>query len=144
MLVKLTLVVNLLHQLMSSNFRFWTQTLSTEKPHKFLLYKKTACKMLLRLTPGLDFINVLRTAFTPVGPKSVKRYQRLDWVLTLLGPTSVKAVRRTLMKLTPGRWSLYRWLLSSETAMTLNTVQHRSTLSSITKISNLVQSLKTM
>jgi len=29
-------------------------------------------------TPGLNFINVLHTAFTRVDPKSVKRYCRLD------------------------------------------------------------------
>jgi len=52
---------------------------------------------------GLNFINILRTAFTLADPKSVKRYWRLDWVLTLLGSTRIKAVRRTLMKLTPGR-----------------------------------------
>ncbi len=52
--------------------------------------------------PGVNFINVLRTAFTLVGPKSVKRYWQLDWVLTLWGTTGVKAVRRTLMKSSPG------------------------------------------
>jgi len=52
-------------------------------------------------TLGVNFINVLRTAFTLIGPKSVKRYWRLDWVLTLWGTTGVKAVRRTLMKSSP-------------------------------------------
>jgi len=47
------------------------------------------------IRPGVNFINVLRTAFTLVGPQSVKRYWRLDWVLTLWGTTGVKAVRRT-------------------------------------------------
>jgi len=42
------------------------------------------------------------TAFTLVGPKSVKRYWRLDWVLKLWGTTGIKAVRRTLMKSSPG------------------------------------------
>ncbi len=51
--------------------------------------------------PGVNFINVLRTAFTLVGPKSVKRYWQLDWVITLWGTTGVKAVRRTLMKSSP-------------------------------------------
>ncbi len=49
-------------------------------------------------TPGLDFINILRTAFTPVVPQSVRTQSSRQY---LLGPTSVKAVRRTLMKLTP-------------------------------------------
>jgi len=51
---------------------------------------------------GVHFINVLLTAFTLVGPKSVKRYWRLEWVLTLWGATGVKAVGRTLMKSSPG------------------------------------------
>jgi len=55
-----------------------------------------------QIAPGVNFINILRTAFTLVGPKSVKRYWRLDWVLTLWGTTGVKAVRRTLMKSSPG------------------------------------------
>jgi len=55
-----------------------------------------------KVWPGLNFINVLCTAFTLVGPKSVKRYWRLDWVLTLWGTKGVKAVRRKLMKSSPG------------------------------------------
>jgi len=54
------------------------------------------------LTPGLDFINVLRTAFTLVVPQSVRTQSSCQYLFTLLGPMSVKAVRRTLMKLTPG------------------------------------------
>jgi len=59
-------------------------------------------KMLVKLIPGLDFINVLRTAFTPVVPQSVRTQSNRQYLFTLLGPTSVKAVRRTLVKLTPG------------------------------------------
>jgi len=51
-------------------------------------------KMLMKLTPGLNFINFLCTAFTFVDPKSVKRYWQLDWVLTLWGATGVKAARK--------------------------------------------------
>ncbi len=44
----------------------------------------------------LNFINVLRTAFTLADPKSIKKeYQ----VFTLSGSTSVKAARQTLVKL---------------------------------------------
>jgi len=35
---------------------------------------KDVSKTLVKLTPGLNFINVLRTAFTLVDPKSVKRH----------------------------------------------------------------------
>jgi len=53
-------------------------------------------------TPGLNFINIQCTAFTLVDPKILKRYWRLDWSLTLLGATGVKAARKMLMKSTPG------------------------------------------
>jgi len=43
---------------------------------------------------------------TPVVPQSVRTQSSFQYLFTLLGPTSVKAVRRTLMKLTPGRHSL--------------------------------------
>ncbi len=56
----------------------------------------------LGLSHGVNFINVLRSAFVLLDPKRVKRYWQLDWILTLLGATGVKAVRRTLMKLSPG------------------------------------------
>jgi hypothetical protein len=55
----------------------------------------------MKLTPGLNFINVLRTAFTPVAPKSVRIQSSCQYLFTLLGSRSAKAVRRTLMKLTP-------------------------------------------
>ncbi len=58
--------------------------------------------MLMKLTPGLNFINVLRTAFTLIDPKRVKKTDDLTVFFTLLGSTSVKAVPRTLMKLSPG------------------------------------------
>jgi len=40
--------------------------------------------------------------FTPVVPQSVRNQSSCQYLFTLLGPTSVQAVRRTLMKLTPG------------------------------------------
>ncbi len=50
---------------------------------------------------GVNFINVLRTAFALVDPKSVKRYWRLDWTFTLLGATGAKAVRRNVDEIEP-------------------------------------------
>ncbi len=64
--------------------------------------KKFVRKTLMKLTSGVNFINVLCTAFTLVDPKSVKRYWQLYWVFTLLGSTSAKVVHRTLMKVIPG------------------------------------------
>ncbi len=59
--------------------------------------------MLVKFTLGLNFINVLRTAFALVGPKSVRIQSSSQYLFTLLGSTGVKAVCRTLMKLTLGR-----------------------------------------
>ncbi len=56
----------------------------------------------MKLTTGVDFTSVLCTAFALVDPKRVKLYWQLDWILTLLGAAGVKAVCRTLMKLTTG------------------------------------------
>jgi len=56
---------------------------------------------ILRL--GLNFVNILCTAFTCIDPKIVERYWQLDWVLTLWGATGVKAVHKYVhmfMKLT--------------------------------------------
>ncbi len=50
---------------------------------------------------GLNFINVLRTAFTHADPESVRIQSNPQYLFTLLGSAHVKAVRRTLMKLTP-------------------------------------------
>ena len=65
-------------------------------------YEKFACLMLMRLTPGFNFINVLRTTFMLVDPESVKNTVSHQYLFTLLGSTYAKAVRRTLMKLSPG------------------------------------------
>jgi len=47
-------------------------TVTREKLHKALLHKKFERKMLMKLIPGVNFINILRTAFALVDPKSVK------------------------------------------------------------------------
>jgi hypothetical protein len=51
-----------------------SQNVTREKLRKRLLYEKGDWKMLMKLTPGLNFINVLRTGFTLADPESVKRY----------------------------------------------------------------------
>ncbi len=43
-----------------------------KKLSEALLYDKFACKMLMKLTPGVYFINILCTAFALVDPESVK------------------------------------------------------------------------
>jgi len=52
--------------------------------------------------PGVNFTNVLRAAFTLINPESVKKIENLTVSFTLLGSALIKAVCRTLMKLSPG------------------------------------------
>ncbi len=50
--------------------------------------------------PGVNFTNILRTAFMPVAPQSVKKIQLNPWYLFMLsGSECVKAVHRTLLKI---------------------------------------------
>ncbi len=57
--------------------------------------------MIIKSTLAVNFINVLRTTFALVDPESVKIQLSHQGLFKLLGSTSVKAVRRTLMKLSP-------------------------------------------
>ena len=52
-------------------------------------------------TPGADFTNILRAAFTRADPKSVKKLLYLTVFLALLGSLHVKAAHKMLVKLTP-------------------------------------------
>ncbi len=54
------------------------------------------------MTTGVNFINILCTAFALVDPKSIKNTVKSSVPFMLLGSMSVKAVHRTLMKLSPG------------------------------------------
>jgi len=58
-------------------------------------------KLILTNKPVINFINVLRTAFMLVGPKSVRIMSHSQYLYTLLGSTGAKDACRTLMKLTP-------------------------------------------
>ena len=62
---------------------------------------KAACKMLVKLTPGVNFTNVLQAAFTSADPKSTKKTVKLSSFIALLGFAHVKAAHRMLVKLTP-------------------------------------------
>ncbi len=53
------------------------------------------------MTTGVNFIIILWAAFAPVDSKSVKRYWQLDWLLTLLGSTGVRVVRKYVGKIEP-------------------------------------------
>ncbi len=70
-------------------FRVWYQ----------ILYEKRAHNMLMKLTARVNFTNVLLTAFTLKEPESVKKIDNLTVFFMHLGSAPIKAVRRTLMKL---------------------------------------------
>jgi len=56
--------------------------------------------MLMKLTPGVNFIIILSAASTCTDPKGPKRYwQQLNWSFALL---CVIAAHKTLVNLTPG------------------------------------------
>jgi len=56
--------------------RSWMHKKESQQCHLALLGPtsvKAAHKMLVKMTPGLNFINILLTAFTPADPRSVKK-----------------------------------------------------------------------
>jgi len=56
--------------------------------------------MLVKSTPGVDFINVLQTAFTRPDPKRAKKIVKLKVFFALLGSAQIKGACKTLVKLT--------------------------------------------
>ncbi len=56
----------------------------------------------MKLTAGVNFINVLPAAFRLADPESAKQIDNLTVFFALSGSARVKAARRTLMKLNPG------------------------------------------
>ena len=54
------------------------------------------------MNPDVNFINVLRAAFTLADPESAKKTVKSSSFFPLSGSAGVKAARRTLVKLTPG------------------------------------------
>ncbi len=80
MLVKLTRDVNFTNILYTAFILVDPESLKNSvKYHQYLLTLlvsasiKAVSRMLVKLIPGLNFINILRTAFTLVDPKSIKR-----------------------------------------------------------------------
>jgi len=58
--------------------------------------------MLMKLTQGVDFTNIFTPSFWTHGAQKRKKTNDLTAFLTLLGSARVKAVHRTLMKLSQG------------------------------------------
>ena len=61
----------------------------------------------LLLLPSVNFINVLRAAFTHADPESAKKTVKSSSFFALLGSARVKAARRMLMKLNPSLLGKY-------------------------------------
>jgi len=57
--------------------------------------------MLVKLTPGVNFTNKFTLSFYAHRSQKCKKTDDLTFFFTLLGSASVKAVSRSLMKLTP-------------------------------------------
>jgi len=72
---------------------------------------------LLLLSPGVNFINIQHTAFLLVDPKSVKKIDNLTVFFTLLESASVKAVRKTLMKLSPKSYLVFLFIRHSNLSL---------------------------
>jgi len=62
--------------------------------------QKAACKMLVKLTIGVNFINVLQAAFAHADPKVKKRQSIQQLLFALLGSAQVKDAHKMLVKLT--------------------------------------------
>jgi hypothetical protein len=77
--------------------------------------------MLMKLKSGLNFINILRTAFTHVDPKSIRIQSNPQYFFTLLGSTCAKVARKMLMKLTSGLHRLAHQPLQSSSLKDIET-----------------------
>jgi len=56
----------------------------------------------MKMTEGVNFVNILCAAFASLDPKSSKKIDNLTIFFPLLGSAHVKAAQKTLMKLAPG------------------------------------------
>jgi len=70
---------------------FFNLHINREKLPKRLSYEKVELKLLMKLTPEVDFTIILRPAFTHFNPKSVKYIVKLLVFIVLFVPTHVKA-----------------------------------------------------
>ncbi len=62
--------------------------------------------MLVKSTPGVNFINILQATIVRADPKSAKNTFKSSVFFVLSGSTRVKTACKTMMKLTPGFKSL--------------------------------------
>jgi len=74
----------------SFNKKLQSQTVIREKLRKAPSYKKGMCKMIVKLTTGVNFINVLHAAFTHPDPKSAKKAVKLSVYFAFSGSAHTK------------------------------------------------------
>jgi len=74
-----------------------------EKAAQRLLYEKVTCKMLIKLTPVVNFINVLRAAFSQIFLHQKITKLKHKWKKAAQRLLYEKGTCKMLMKLTPGR-----------------------------------------
>jgi len=75
--------------------KFQSQTVSSEKLCKTILYKKAGQKILVKLTLGVHFTNIIQAVFTLADPKSTQSHWWLDCHFAFVGSAHVKAARKT-------------------------------------------------
>ncbi len=63
---------------------------------------KAPCKMLVKFTPGVNFINISGTAFMCTNPKCAKRESCHNCLFVLFLSLSIKYACKMLVKFTPG------------------------------------------
>ncbi len=64
-------------------------------------FVKAAQRMLMKLTPGVNFVNFLLAAFMHADPKFAKKTGNMSVFFVLLGSSCIKSDHRMLVKLTP-------------------------------------------
>jgi len=89
--------------------------------------------MLMKLTQGVDFTNIFTPSFWTHGAQKRKKTNDLTAFLTLLGSARVKAVHRTLMKLSQG-WTTLVLIYSMNCLFFIQDAKRRPTLHSIHSI----------
>jgi len=84
-----------------SSPKYYKDKLLVQENYVNTFIQKAEHQMLIKLTPGVNFINILCSHFTCQDPQSVNIQSSCQYLFTLLGSEGIKAAHKTLMKLTP-------------------------------------------
>ena len=110
--------------------KFWRQSQNVTR--KKMLNEKRVQKMLVKSFLGINFINILRLAFTCAYPKRAKSTFKLSALFVLLRSVCEKAAHKMLAKLTLGQKGERE--KSGHFSFTLFSLAHHCFLSSLPKI----------